>query len=512
MALTGPLRDRAVAFALQALPEYLPRQRWYPAKDAGTPAVGVDRILPLPLAEVAVVLVVWRVEPPQRAALRLFLPLLICFDDTLYATEPAALIGRLPDGEGAVFDALAADDVVRGLAQIISGNVGGPGLYGGRIEQPAMTQLQAERPWTVRRFHVEQSNTSIRIGASGILKVLRRLQTGINPELEIGKFLTEHARFDASPALLGWLELGDATLAILQQYVANDGDGWNWLLEQLAGATTCAPGGGLDKADLDAALARSLTWVGTLGERTAELHLAFATPSADPAFEPEPITVADRDGWIREIATLAERVREALERRRTVLDVETRRLGADFETQWAQRVSALDRGLPKDVRLLKTRLHGDYHLGQVLVRDDDAVIVDFEGEPLRPLSERRAKHVPLRDVAGMLRSFGYVAAVAASRGPAALPLDQRETAVSGLAAWERRASAVFFDAYFARAAGSPGCPADRALALRLVRMFAIEKGLYEVLYEFANRPSWVAIPLKSVLALMAASPQFDATA
>jgi trehalose synthase-fused probable maltokinase len=154
--------------------------------------------------------------------------------------------------------------------------------------------------------------------------------------------------------------------------------------------------------------------------------------------------------------------------------------------------------------LMKTRLHGDYHLGQVLVQGEDAVIIDFEGEPLRPLAERRAKQVPLRDVAGMLRSFDYAAAVALRLGPASEP--ERAAAARRIDAWSRAASAAYLDAYFARAAGSPGCPKDRELVLRLLRAFALDKALYEVLYEFANRPDWLAVPLLSVINVLRVAP------
>jgi trehalose synthase-fused probable maltokinase len=507
--------DRIVACAAEALPGYLLHQRWYPAKDAGHPRVGVESVLPLAGAEVPIAWVIWRVEPPGRDPLRLCLPLALHGSDVAAEAE----ICLLPDGTGSVMDALSTDGFVTALVERMLIDPASPdeavvrGLllataefHGGRSAARAASALEASRPWAIRRLRVEQSNTSIRVGDAAMLKVLRRLQAGENPEIEIGRFLTERTSFRAIAPLVGWLEFGHTPVAMLQEFVPNAGDGWNWLLQRLGAAESGVAVPEAGQAS-DGGLAQSLRWVARLGERTAELHLALATPSDDAAFQPEPVTASDRAAWIHSTAALAQRVHDGLALSRARLDAETRRLADDFDRHFEGLAPALDRWLPGRMVLMKTRLHGDFHLGQVLVQGEDAVIIDFEGEPLRPLAERRAKQVPLRDVAGMLRSFDYAAAVAVSRSLVSWPEPERASAARRIDEWSRAASAAYLDAYFARAAGSPGCPRDRELVVRLVRAFALDKALYEVLYEFANRPDWLAVPLRGVIDLLRVMPE-----
>jgi len=155
--------------------------------------------------------------------------------------------------------------------------------------------------------------------------------------------------------------------------------------------------------------------------------------------------------------------------------------------------------VPDRIDAMKTRYHGDYHLGQVLINQHDFVIVDFEGEPSRSLDERRAKHSPLRDVAGMLRSFGYAAAVALEQGVAATPADRARLAAP-LAQWRAQTEAAFLDGYRGAIGGTASWPADADIARRLIDAFTLEKALYELRYELANRPDWVGIPLLAILA------------
>jgi trehalose synthase-fused probable maltokinase len=186
---------------------------------------------------------------------------------------------------------------------------------------------------------------------------------------------------------------------------------------------------------------------------------------------------------------MSQRAAHALQESADTLDDRTRLAAHEYLGRMDQLDGILD-GLLRDAgHLKKTRHHGDFHLGQVLVHDGDAAIVDFEGEPMRPLAERRAKHCALRDAAGMLRSLAYAAAVAGLAGQE----------------WLESATDRFLDGYFERALSSPGCPQDRGAALRLVQFFTIEKALYEILYELSNRPTWVGIPLTAFNRLLGAT-------
>ncbi len=307
----------------------------------------------------------------------------------------------------------------------------------------------------VRRLAGEQSNTSVVFGEALIMKLFRRLADGLNPGLEIARFLTEHTSFDGTPRLAGALEYhpgdgGSATLAVLQEFVAGGRDGWTWMLERLAGGE------------------RALDALTRLGERTGELHMALATPSADPAFGAEPITPADVAGWAEGVRRQIAAAREAA-RERVLPDVPD--VGGPA-------------GLGALVGRVKTRHHGDFHLGQTLAVADgrDFAIIDFEGEPLRPLEERRRKHTPLRDVAGMLRSIGYAAASA-------------RLAASERRRWETDARAAYLTAYRAATAGARFVPESDDAFARAVAVLEVEKAAYEIVYEANNRPDWVEIPL-----------------
>jgi predicted trehalose synthase len=308
----------------------------------------------------------------------------------------------------------------------------------------------------VRRLGGEQSNTSLAIGETLILKLFRRLADGVNPDVEITRFLTEHTGFRGTPRLAGALEYraGDggasATLAMLQELIADGRDGWQWMLERLAAGD------------------RALGALRRLGKRTGELHGALATPTGDPAFDAEPITAGDVAAWAEGVRRQVAAARHAA-RGRALPDVPD--VGGPG-------------GLGALVGCARIRHHGDFHLGQTLAVGGgrDFAIIDFEGEPLRPLEERRRKNTPLRDVAGMLRSLGYAAARA--RLPAA-----------EAARWEREARAVYLDGYRTATAGAPFLPASDAAFARAVAVLEVEKAAYEIVYEADNRPGWLPIPL-----------------
>jgi trehalose synthase-fused probable maltokinase len=477
-----------LAFALRELPAYFMRQRWYPAKDAGLPALSIEHIAPLPVGGYPSAHIVWQASPTNGAAFRVAMPLALVTD--LSGVDERAIVGRLPSSQEFLIDATGLDPVVRTLVSSMLGDLEVDGLNFHHTAAITATEFAraANTAWPVKRSRVEQSNTSIRVGTEGIFKLIRKLERGIHPELEMARYLTGRVDFTATPQLFGWIDAGDTTLAIMQAFVANDGDGWTWLLEQLHRGVADA----------------GLSWLHKLGLRTGELHVALGQESDDPAFAPEDIRQEDWQVWKQGTLAMARRAVEGLDAGRAGLDETTQAAALDYR-QRAARLDHLLSALLPGGGLRKTRHHGDYHLGQVLVHDDDAIIVDFEGEPMRSLAERRAKHNALRDVAGMLRSLDYAAAVAGreagAREAGGAAYDHR--------AWLGAATQSFLAGYFERAATAPGCPHDRASALRLVQFFIVEKALYEILYELANRPAWVAIPLQSINRTLAAAEHDD---
>ncbi len=347
----------------------------------------------------------------------------------------------------------------------------------------------------------QSSNTIVALGERLFLKGYRRLQPGLNPEVEIGRFLTDVAHFAHSIPVAGSVEYvaedgRQTTLALLQAYVANQGDGWEYTLNYLdrvleqSPAQTAPPGTAVDLHGGYLALIR------TLGRRTAELHAAFARKTGDSAFDPEPILPADVTAWTQRAHAGAAAALDRLERRRAALPEAVQATAGAVLARRKEILGRIDAHATDRPAAAKTRLHGDYHLGQVLLVQNDFAIADFEGEPTRTFAERAQKQSPLKDVAGMLRSFDYAMHSALARvGP------ERSEAQPLLATvgreWQRQVRQVFLDGYD-EVARAHGLALPRGEGAALLDLFLLEKGFYELRYEVDNRPDWVRIPLSGL--------------
>ena len=405
----------------------------------------------------------------------------------------------------------------------------------GRIDahaSSAFSGAEGVRGSGSRVASAEQSNTSIIYGKQLILKLFRRLQPGENPDVEMGRFLTEVARFPYIPPFMGEFSVtqpgGKKTMAaMLQGLVANQGDGWEWFLEQLAGffpavaalpAPPAAPPPGFgepcEPPDQIRELAgSSLQAAALLGRRTAEMHLALAFPTSDPAFAAEPFTAADLEQDAQRIQAQILSSLEVLKLKIATLDdslTDEAALVLSRRAELLSRAHAIKSVTEAGQRI---RIHGDYHLGQTLrVRGPEAaggagpgdfVLLDFEGEPARPVVERRRKQSPLKDVAGMLRSFSYAAFSGLDRyltdDAGAADDDGRLSAWS--VCWRNSVSAEFLRVYRQTLAVKPELLPSPPQAQRLLDAYLLEKALYELLYELDNRPAWLQIPLAGILAL-----------
>jgi maltose alpha-D-glucosyltransferase/alpha-amylase len=349
----------------------------------------------------------------------------------------------------------------------------------------------------VRTPALEQSNTAVFFGNRLFLKAYRRLRDGVNPELEMGRFLTDTSPFTGIAPVVGAIEFvpdggGEpVTLAIMQRFVENQGDLWTVTLEHLARLLTGPQQGPQADAE-NAAAGFHLGRMALLGRRVAELHRALAKATGDPLFDPEPVTAEDIAEWKR-------RALEELEAALAALDPGSsahERL-AHVMPALRQRLSAL---LVRPISLAKSRFHGDLHLGQVLVARDDFVIVDFEGEPARSLERRREKSCVLRDVAGMLRSFSYAAHAALTRREPGGP--GTEASARALGDWEHDAARHFAEGYAKAAEGLATVPVEARAFGEPLELFLIEKAAYELRYEIAHRPEWVEIPLRGLLQMV----------
>jgi maltose alpha-D-glucosyltransferase/alpha-amylase len=474
----------------EILPPYLAKRRWFAMKDETLLSARIALMTRVPNDDA--VLLEIETETASGTA-RWLLPLGIVWGDAPAAPLPAQLaLARARRGPkvGLLTDAFALTAfplaVLSGLAQsdIIA-------IDHGMIRfEPTSRMAEIVVPEGVEMLWLsaEQSNSSVVVGDIAIIKMFRRVTDGPHPEAEMGRYLTENG-FASTPALLGEVVRVDPdgtshALAIAQAFVRNQGDAWTWTLELLLRGLSDLTGGDEAVAGDAADHADYVGFAGLLGQRLAEMHLVLARTTPDQAFAPVAAT-ADT------AATFAGRVQAQLESAyRAIAGLE----GEDRDIMESARAAVFTR-LPRLTATVQgttlTRIHGDMHLGQVLVVNGDIAIIDFEGEPAKPVELRRAKDHRLRDVAGMIRSFDYAAAVVRRRSQAShahLPDAQVD---NFLASFVGRATEAFLTGY----RGTFGEEAAEAVNPDLLDLFLIEKAAYEVVYEAANRPSWIDVPL-----------------
>ncbi len=527
---TSFFRDRVVPWRIamatktrqqleeQVLPGYIELQRWYGAKGEPVKRARLADHLIWARNKREWMVAMFEVESgtaaksgADAAPVPYFMPLALDWEDARDAARarersPATIAKtRQQANIGMLSDAFADETFCRAMVDAI-GEGGEVPMGQGRLRftptasfgslvGPGLLKLPVSAPLA------QSSNTAVTIGERLFLKGYRRLRRGTNPEFEVGRFLTDIAEFPACVPVAGAVDYvaadGSVTaLAMLQAYMSNQGDGWNYTLEYLDRHFT-------DTREAAASTPEDahgpyLTLARKLGERTGQLHRALATPGGGAEFDPEPVTEADVTAWKARVAADAQATLEVLTGRVDRLDEKLRENAKEMLKNPRQLLTRIDRIAFDPAGARKLRFHGDYHLGQVLLRHNDFLIIDFEGEPARTLEERRAKHSPLRDVSGMLRSFDY-ARWSALRRNAQTPAEEARCAPLA-AAWLAAARAAFLEGY-AQATLGAGLFASFEAAGELVTLFEIEKALYELRYELNNRPAWAAIPLSGLRAL-----------
>lgn len=491
--------------------------RWFGGKARTIVSTRVEDTVALRLDAQAVVLLFVDVAYADGGRDRYVMPVTAAFDEGARAIEQASahailcailVTGGGRERRGLLYDALFSPECAAALLRAIGKGTRFPGNTGTLVASPtgAFAEAVADPSGlTPSVMKGEQSNTSVKFGRRAILKLYRRFEGGMNPDLEIGRALTAR-KFPHTPALLGAVEwersAGEpATVAILQGFMENKGDAWQYTLGELEQELSrLEPGTSVEGEPAARSYAESAA---TLGRRTGELHVALSHCTDDPAFAPEPCSA-------RYWESLRDRMQQSIRSALGLLRERRTDLGTD-DRRRADQVLALEDLLLGRVRMLtdrppttsRMRCHGDYHLGQVLYTGRDFVIIDFEGEPARPLAERRAKHVPIVDVAGMIRSFHYAAYVALEREEQRRPAGERPSGLEGyLVRWYESARSAFLTGYAAvaeRAAFWPASEEERSL---LLDAHLIEKALYELSYELNNRPTWVGVPLRGILQLV----------
>jgi maltose alpha-D-glucosyltransferase/alpha-amylase len=477
----------------EVLPTYVGARRWYAAKDTGLLRVRLVSAAPLPGGGDQLMTQV-EVDTTAGTA-RYTLPLGADWEDQPSGPyAPTLALGRVRRGShvGYLTDAFAlpafARAVIRGLKQ----NARIPTPDGEMVFQ-AVGALDLPDEPDLEWLAAEQSNSTLVIERKAVLKLLRKVEAGIHPEAEMTRVLTERG-FRNAPQLLG--EVYEAcrdgqvrTLMIMQGFVYSQGDAWAWTLDYIERAADDLALAGEDGAE--PAFGGYEAFARTFGRRLAEMHAVLAQPTDDPAFAPEPADEAAVDAWTGA-------VRGQLAAAFACIAGHGDFAGPDEAAAAGRLISGNERltALVGDLAqagrgALRTRIHGDLHLGQVLVTGGDATIIDFEGEPARSLAERRAKSSPLKDVAGVLRSIDYAAAVAARSHPTE-PEAAAERKRGLLERFRRDAAEAFLDGY-REAGGQPDGP--------LLQLFLLEKAAYEVCYEASSRPDWIGVPLMGLAAL-----------
>jgi maltose alpha-D-glucosyltransferase/alpha-amylase len=503
-----------------ALLHFLSRQRWFAEKGSSPASAHIVDAVAMPWGEGAFAIA--RVAVRTGEGEQLYqLPVALTDDAPAGAPESATIATiTLASKQRILIDALYDPDFRRGLLSAVMIGTGAVNAHGLEwVATPASSKRAADfnRALAVdltvastRLSAAEQSNTSIIVEDRAILKTFRQLHPGIHPDVEVTEFLTARAAFAHTPALLGSLAFRDATdvngvngvtvAGMLQEYLPGSTDAWSYALQQ-SKAYFAAP----KNADVANAFVADAK---RLGATTRALHEALASVDDDPAFDVEPVSPEDVDTWaLRTQHTIRESL-ALLERQLASPSVPRDRL-AEAQAlvgrgdHYLGRVNEIDDELSDDLGM-RTRVHGDLHLGQVLrTRDGEFMIIDFEGEPSKPLEERREKTSPLRDVAGMLRSVGYAAATLAQSVEKTLDPGTRELRS---ARWERDVRAAFLAGYL----GDPDerddhpdvLPEDEANTRRLIALFEMEKAFYELAYELNNRPAWAWIPMRGISKLL----------
>ncbi len=431
---------------IEELTTWLEQQRWFGGK--GVPISKVEALERIPLqsakeAEVEIVRVSYVLGSPETYLV---------------------LLQRMADGS--LRDALEDPAVARAVLSFARDGRQVP-LGSGMVRSQTIGrggELLAALPSepAVRALGVEQSNTSLVLDERVLLKILRKLEVGLSPEVEVGRFLATHG-YRSTPQLLASLTLegpSASELALLYAFVPNQGDGWAYLTDELRKVPE--PGGEV------------LRRLERLGTRVGELHRVLASDDADPAFAPEPIHQEDLQRWSSSIVgELGVTLSKAADRFPEL---------AERQDALTERAKALASLAPSGQKI---RQHGDLHLGQALWTGDDWMVIDFEGEPARPYAARREKHSPLRDVAGMLRSFSYAAAVAA------VPPAARRRSVGA-------AKTAFLQGWRAAVESTGLLPASIEDTRVMLDVLELEKTLYELRYELQMRPDWAHIPAEGL--------------
>lgn len=517
------------------LPAFLKARRWFGGKARRFRTLEIIETIPLGEMDSLVQILLIQITYAEGNPEVYVLPLAYAEESEsgrIAAEFPDAIIAHYEDADrrGILYDGVYSDIFCNDLLKCIAGNGTISGQAGRLLAYRGSAYGKSMSGWDSRLkasvLKAEQSNTSIVFGEELFFKLYRHVEEGVNPDLEITRYLTEVAAFTHIPTFAGGLEYRRAdgetmSLGILQERVPNQGDSWSYFLRTVRDYYQRVLERGVERREislnpkLSAAISKqwSPSWaedlmaeepvrlMRLLGQRTAELHNALAAATGDVAFIPEPFTLSFQQWISQSMVKLVKQVLGLLDDNLPQLPQAAQPIARDVLGGGPDIVNRIREFGAKEMAAMRIRIHGDYHLGQVLVNANDFTIIDFEGEPARSLAERRMKHSALKDVAGMLRSIQYAAYISLYHEPT---LESAEKAELVLWAdfWCRQMGTVFLAAYLDNVRNSTGIPGDASQQEVMLTTFLLEKAVYELGYELNNRPEWVLIPLRGIKHLL----------
>ncbi len=512
--------DRALGTAAQSLierdvlPQYIAKRRWFGLKDQSIESVRIAYTTNIGDKEHEVLISEVEVKTKQSTT-QWLLPLGVLWEEEPSAALPNRLaVARVRRGRqlGLLTDAFALPNFARRFVACLGAGAQfaqADGVLAFRPTEQGRAALGSIGEPDINWLSAEQSNSSLTVGDVVMVKLYRRIGAGVHPEAEMGRYLTAQG-FANSPPLFGDLVRIAAdgttfTLAIALGFVRHQGDAWTWILDHLNRAIDDLVTADVARATEADYLADCEAVLVAIGKRLGEMHAVLARDTPEQAFAPKRASTNDAKEWARKAEERLSKAFDAIGRHNQwerEEDSERAKTLLTMQDELIRNVHAL---APAGVDTLMTRIHGDFHLGQVLVAGDDVCIIDFEGEPATSIAARRAKTSPLRDVAGLLRSIDYVAATLSERkGVGAMPVDETRRKEL-IAQFRRGASTAFLRAYW------QASPLSNSAATRtLLDLFLIEKAAYEIGYEAANRPTWIGVPLAGIARIASRLPESKA--
>jgi maltose alpha-D-glucosyltransferase/alpha-amylase len=524
----------------QVLPKYMMQLRWFGGKGRGVENIRVVNNAVIPLKENSTIILL--IEVSYRDGLPDIYQLPIAFGKgqfgvKLQDTHPQAIISHLKVNgeEGVLYDAIYGVDFQEAIINNMANHTH-VGLANGELvfsgNKALKKHLASQEKLRPKVLSAEQSNSSITYDNSYYLKIYRKVDRAINPDVELTRFLSNDAGFKNIPAYIGHIEWQmpnhePMVLGMMQEMVKSTTDGWSYMLdrldsynEKLLAPLHAAPVPTQKNEDLtkpspyeDVPEDVKIMLEGTdaelirlLGERTGELHLALSSNDDSPALKPEEFSLHYQRSLFSSLRSLVRVAFQSLARNMKDLPENVRTEAQEVLAMKEEILDVLKQIYSRKIEVTKIRIHGDYHLGQVLFTGKDFLILDFEGEPARSYSERRLKYSAIRDVAGMIRSFHY-----AAYGSLLLDNQIREEDIKKLTPyveqWYNYMSGFFMEAYLKTVNGAPFVPKNNEDLQLLTRTFLLQKAIYELNYELNNRPTWVLVPLRGIKAIMQANRQ-----